>query len=57
MHNTPGPYNSLFESERGMDGNLRFQFQGQALLFSERSTLKRNTLILGRDERNLRNII
>jgi len=36
-----------------MDGNIHFQFQGQASPFSEESTPERNTLILGRDERTL----
>ena len=51
VHYTSGPSNSLFGSVRGMDRNIRFQFQGQASLFSEESTLKRNALILGGEER------
>jgi len=45
VHYTPGPLNSLFGSARGLDGNMSLQFQGQASLFSERSTLDRDVLI------------
>ena len=34
-----------------MDGNLRFQFQGQASLFSDRSSPKRDTLLFTADKR------
>ena len=57
MHYAPGPSNSLLRSVKGMDRNIHFQFQGQASLFSEGSTSKRNTLILGRDECTLHIII
>ena len=40
-----------------MDGNICFQFQGQASLFSEGNTPERNTLIVGEDEQTLRIII
>ena len=53
VQHAPSTSNSLFGSMREMDGNIRFQFQGQALLFSEGSTLERNTFILGGDERTL----
>ena len=36
-----------------MDGNIYFQFQGQASLFSEGRTPEQNALILGGDERTL----
>ena len=42
---------------KGMDGNIRFQFQVKASLFSEGDTPKRNTLFLGGDECTLRIII
>ena len=47
VHCSPGPSNTLFGSARGIDGNIHFQFQRQASLFSEESTPKRNALILG----------
>ena len=50
VHYALDPSNSLFRSVRGMDGNIRFQFQGRASLFSKGSTPERNTLILGRVE-------
>ena len=46
-----GPSNSLFQTVRGIDGNVRFQFQGQTSLFSERSSSERDVLILKADER------
>ena len=54
VHYSPGLSNTLFGSVRGMDGNVHFQFQRQASLFSEESTPERNALILGGDERTLR---
>jgi len=57
VHYASGPSNSLFGFIRGMDGNICFQFQGQASLFSEGSTPERNALILGGDEHTLRIII
>ena len=53
----PGPSNALFGFVRAMDKNIHFHFEGQALLFSEQSTPKRNALIVGEDERTLRIII
>jgi len=50
VHYVPGPLNSLFGTVRGMDGNVCFQFQGQASLFSDRSSLERDALILTADE-------
>ena len=41
----------MFEIVRGMDGNVHFQFQGQTSLFSERSSLERDALILTADKR------
>ena len=34
-----------------MDGNMRLQFQGQASLFSDRSSPKRDALLLAANER------
>ena len=41
----------------GLNGNIHFQFEGQASLFSEESTPNGNALILGGDERTLRIIM
>ena len=57
MHYTPGPLNNLFGMTRGMDGNISLQFQGQASLFSERSSLVRDTLIHGGDQHTTRSIL
>ena len=57
MHYTPGPLNSLFDTARGLDGNVSLQFQGQASLFSERSSPARDTLIYGGDQRTMRSIL
>ena len=50
VHYTPDLSNTLFGSVRGMDGNIHFQFERQASLFSEETTPKCNALILGGDE-------
>jgi len=57
VHYALGPFNSLFELVRGMNENVRSQFQGQLSLFSNGSTSKRNALILGGDERTFHIII
>ena len=57
MHYTPGPLNSLFGMARGLDGIVSLQFQGQASLFSERSSLVRDTLIYGGDPHTTRSIL
>jgi len=57
VHYTPGPLNNLFGTARGLDGNVSLQFQGQALLFSERSALGRDTLIYAGDQRTMRSIL
>ena len=57
MHYTPGPLNSLFGTAKGLDGNVGLQFQGQASLFSERSSPARDTLIYGGDQRTMRSIL
>ena len=57
MHYTHGPLNSLFGSARGLDGNISLQFQGQASLFSERSTLGRDALIHTGDQCTMRSIL
>jgi len=57
VHYAPGPSNTLFGSMRRMDGNVHFQLEGQASLFSEESTPECNALILGGDERTLRIIM
>ena len=57
VHYSPGPLNSLFGSARGLDGNINLQFQGQASLFSERSTPGRNVLIHTGDQRTMRSIL
>ena len=56
VHYAPDPSNTLFRV-RGIDGNIHFQFEGQASLFSEGSTPERNAFISGGDERTLRTII
>ena len=57
MHYTPVPLNSLFRSARGLDGNVSLQFQGQASLFSVRSTPDRDVLIHTADQRTMRSIL
>ena len=57
VHYAPGLSNTLFRSMRRIDGNIHFQFEGQASLFSEGSTPERNALILGGDEQILRMIM
>ena len=57
VHYAPGPSNSLFGTVGGMDENMRFQFQGQTSLFSERSSTERDTLILKADERVTRSVL
>ena len=42
---------------RGLDGNISLQFQGQASLFSEGSSLVRDTLIYGGDQYTTRSIL
>ena len=42
---------------RRLDGNVSLQFQGQASLFSERSSLVRDTLIYGGDQHTTRSIL
>ena len=57
VYYTPGPLNSLFGSARGLDGNVSLQFQGQASLFSERSTPDRDALFHTGDQRMMRSIL
>ena len=57
VHYASGPLNSQFGIVRGMDGNVRFQFQGQASLFSNMSTPERDALILTADERIIQSIL
>jgi len=57
VHYAPGPSNTLFGFVKGIDGNIHFQFEGQASLFSEGSTPECNTPISGGDEQILRMII
>jgi len=57
VHYTPGPLNNLFGTARGLDGNVSLQFQGQASLFSERSSAARDTLIHSGDQRTMRSIL
>ena len=57
VHYTPGPLNSLFGSARGLDENISLQFQGQASLFCERSTLDCDALIHTGDQRTMRSIL
>jgi len=42
---------------QGLDGNVSLQFQGQASLFSERSSPAQDTLIHGGDQRTMRSIL
>ena len=53
VHYIPDPSNSLFGSVRGMNGNVRFHFQGQACYLAK-GPHQRETHILGRDERTFR---
>jgi len=57
VHYTPGPLNNLFGMTRGVNGNISLQFQGQASLFSERSSVVRDTLIHGGDQLTMRSIL
>ena len=57
MHYTPGPLNSLFGTDRGLDGNVSLQFQGQASLFREQSALDQDALIYAKDQRTMRSIL
>ena len=57
MHYTPGPLNSLFGIARGLNGNVSLPFQGQDLLFSERSAPGRDALIHAGDQRTMRSIL
>jgi len=50
VYYAPGPLNSMFGTVGGMDGNVRFKFQGQTSLFNDRSTPERDALILTADE-------
>ena len=47
----------MFGTLRGIDGNVRFQFQGQTSIFNDRSSSKRDALILTADERVTQNIL
>ena len=55
VHYNPGPLNNLFGMTRGSDDNISLQFQGQASLFSERSSV--DTLIHGGDQYTTRSIL
>jgi len=57
VHYTPDPLNNLFGMTSGADGDISLQFQGQASLFSERSSLVRDTLILSGDQHTTRSIL
>ena len=57
MQYTPGPSNSLFGMTRESDGHISLQFQGQASLFSEQSSVIRDTLIHGGDQYTTRSIL
>jgi len=57
VHYTPGPLNNLFGMTSRTDGNLSLQFYGQASLFSERSSVVRDTLIHSCDQLTLRSIL
>ena len=57
VHYAPSPSSTLFRTVRGIDGNIHFQFEGQASLFSEGSTQECNALISGGYEQTLRSII
>jgi len=57
VHYIPGPLNNLFGMTRGVDGNISLQFQGQASLFSERSSIVRDTLIHVGDQHTTRSIL
>jgi len=46
VHYATGPTNSLFRSVKKMDGSIHFQFQGNASLFSDRSSPERDALLL-----------
>ena len=43
--------------DQGLDGHISLQFQGQASLFSEQSSLVRDTLIHGGDQHTTRSIL
>ena len=57
VHYVPGPLNSLFGTVRRMDKKVRFQFQGQASLFSDRISLEKDALILTAGECVTRSIL
>ena len=57
MHYTSGLLNSLFGLTSRADSNLSLQFHGQASLFSERSSLVRDTLIQGGHPQTTRSIL
>jgi len=57
VHYTLGPLNSLFGTARGLNDNVSLQFQGQASLFSERSTPGRDALIHAGDQRTMRSVL
>ena len=57
MPYTPGPLNSLFGMTSRADGSISLQFYGQASLFSERSSVVRDTLIHGGDPLTMRSIL
>jgi len=48
VHYSSEPLNNLF---RGMDGHIHFQFQGQASLYSDGSSLEHDALIFAGGER------
>ena len=48
VHYSSEPLNNLF---RGMDGHIHFQFQGQASLYSDGSSLEHDALIFVGGER------
>ena len=52
-----GSFEQPFAIVRGLDGNVSLQFQGQALLFSERSAPGRDALIYTGDQRTMRSIL
>ena len=57
MPYTPGPLNSLFGMTSRADDSISLQFYGQASLFSERSSVVRDTLIHGGDPLTMRSIL
>ena len=57
MHYTSGLPNSLFGLSSRAGGSLSLQFHGEASLFSERSSLVRDTLIQGGHLQTTRSIL